>query len=66
LDHSVEGHERPYDGHDCQRVPKEQALRVEFRSDLSRSNLILQDMYLLSDDYAGGRYESLPPRKSAM
>src|SRR2546426_591450 len=66
LDHSVEGHERPYDRYDCQRVPKKQALRVEFRSDLSRSNLILQDMYLLSCDYAGARYESLPPRKSEM
>src|SRR5436309_2355022 len=47
LDHAVEGHEGPHDGDNGQCIPQEQTLGIQFRPDLTRSDLILQDMNLL-------------------
>lgn len=65
FDHPVKRDEGAYDGHDCQCIPKQEALRIEFRRDLIRV-LILQDMYLLPGTDVEGWYESVPAPESEM
>src|SRR5437763_217298 len=48
LDHAVESHQGADHGHDRERIPQEQPLRIQFRRDLTPRDLILQDRNLLA------------------